>query len=99
VQNDIRYKIKEGSWLAKLASIKLKEPRIAMVWGTKILLYGVTEEDFLNNKKWLKHELAHVKQFKEYGFFCFIVRYLFETYKNGYTNNRFEIEARDAEDL
>ena len=44
----------------------------------------------------LKHEMAHVRQWEQYGIW-FLVLYLWESIKHGYTNNRFEIEAREAE--
>lgn len=51
----------------------------------------------LNDKEeqWdLEHELVHVEQFGRY-FFIFPLLNLIETHKNGYRNNRFEIEAYD----
>lgn len=90
-------KIIENAFLAKLASLKLKKPSIAMVWGSKILLYGISKADFLKNEQWIKHEMAHVRQFQEHGFVLFLFRYIYETMKNGYYNNKFEVEARKAE--
>ena len=91
--------IKENSWLAKIAAKKLRSTNVAMVFGKKIHLFGVTKTDFLADEKWLKHELCHIKQFKQYGFFNFVVRYLWESLRKGYYNNRFEMEARNAEAL
>jgi hypothetical protein len=93
----IRYIIKEKSWMARLAAWKLKAPSVAFVLGHTIHLHNTTKEEFLNNAKWLKHELRHVQQFEEYGFFSFILQYLKESLVNGYKNNKFEIEARQAE--
>jgi hypothetical protein len=84
--------------LARLASIKLKEPRMAMVLGTKILLYGVSKSEFLQNEKWLKHELEHIRQFKQHGFFTFIGKYFLESFRKGYYYNKYEVEARRAEE-
>ncbi len=91
--------IKENSWLAKLAAKKLRTPSVAMVLGKTIHLYNTAKADFLNNERWLKHELCHIKQFKEHGYFIFIVKYLWESLRKGYYQNRFEVEARKAEDL
>ena len=91
--------IKENSWLAKIAAKKLRSSNVAMVLGKIIHLSGVSKTDFLADGKWLKHELCHIKQFKQYGFFNFVVRYLWESLRKGYYNNRFEMEARNAEDL
>lgn len=90
-------KIKENSWVAKIAARQLKTSQVAIVFGNTIYLYGVATDFFLQNEKWIKHELKHVAQYQQFGFVPFIVRYLAEWIKNGYFNNRFEIEARDAE--
>lgn len=90
--------IKENSWIAKLAARKLRSENVAIVLGKTIYLHHVSKEDFLKNEKWLKHEMCHLQQFKKYGFFTFIAKYLWESWKVGYYNNRFEAEARCAED-
>jgi hypothetical protein len=50
------------------------------------------------NRKWLLHELKHVEQYQRYGAIRFILLYLYETVRRGYHNNRFEVEAREAEE-
>lgn len=92
-------KIKENSWIAKLAAKKLKSGNVAIVFGKTIHLHNVSAEYFLDDKKWLKHEACHIRQFKEHGFFIFIVKYLWESIKHGYHNNKFEAEARLAEEI
>jgi len=91
--------VKENSWIAKVAALKLKATSVAIVFGKTIYLYNVSREVFLNDSRWLKHELCHVKQFKEHGFAGFIVKYIVESIRNGYYNNKFEAEARKAEEL
>jgi hypothetical protein len=54
-------------------------------------------EESMKNDKILKHELCHCEQYKKYGVIGFKILYLFEQAKNGYKNNRFEIEALEAE--
>ena len=93
------YEIKENSWLARLAALKLGTKSVAMVLGKTIHLHNTTKADFLNDERWLKHELCHIKQFKQHGYFLFVVKYLWESLRKGYYNNRFEVEAREAEDL
>ena len=93
------FNIKENSWLAKLAAKKLGNRSVAMVLGKTIHLHNTTSEEFLHNEKWVKHELCHIKQFKQHGYVCFIVKYLWESMNKGYYNNRFEVEARKAEEL
>lgn len=91
--------IKENSWLARIAAFKLGTKAVAMVLGKTIHLYNTTEAEFLQDEKWVKHELCHIKQFKEHGYFLFLVKYIWESIRKGYYNNRFEVEARNAEDL
>lgn len=89
--------IKENSWLAKLAAKKLQTNQVAMVIGKTIHLYNSSKEDFLSNQRWVRHEVAHVKQCLELGVFRFIVLYLLESFNKGYENNLFEVEAREKE--
>lgn len=91
--------IKENSWLAKIAAKKLHSKSVAMVLGNTIHLYNTSKEEFLQNTKWVKHELCHVQQFKEHGYLVFIIKYLWESLRKGYYNNKFEAAAREAETL
>ena len=97
--NNTDFIIKENSWLAKVAAKKLRSSNVAMVLGKTIHLFGVSKTDFLQDEKWLKHELCHIRQFKQYGYLNFVVKYLWESLRKGYYNNRFEVEARKAEEL
>lgn len=91
------YIIKENSWLARIAARKLKSESVAMVLGKTIHLHNTSKSVFLNDERWLKHELCHVKQFKQHGYIGFVVKYLWESIRKGYYNNKFEVEARNAE--
>jgi hypothetical protein len=93
------YRIKENSWLARIAARKLNSTKVAIVLGNTIYLYNTGKETFLKDERWLKHELCHIKQFREHGFFSFIAKYLWESLKNGYYNNKYEVAARTAENL
>ncbi len=88
--------IKENSWIAKLAAKKLQSEHVAIVIGNTIHLHNTTREDFLQNEKWVKHEVCHLQQFKKHGKFIFIIKYLWESLLHGYYNNKYEIEARKA---
>lgn len=90
-------RIKENSWLARIAVWKLNTHSVAMVLGSTIYLYNVTKEEFLADEEWVRHECCHIRQFKRYGFLGFLLRYLWESIRHGYYNNRFEVEARNAE--
>ena len=90
--------IRENSWIAKLAAKKLKSKNVAIVVGKTIHLYNVSRQQFLADEKWLKHELCHLQQFRESGTFIFILKYLWESFKHGYYNNKYEVQARKAEE-
>ncbi len=93
----MQYLIKENSFFARIAARKLKSQKAAIVFGHTIHLCGATKEEFLENQRWLQHELKHIEQFQRYGFVRFIVLYLWESLRRGYRNNKYEIEAREAE--
>lgn len=93
----MEFAIKENSWIAKIAAAKLHSDNVAIVVGNTIHLHRVSKTDFLKNEKWVKHERCHLEQFKKYGFFNFIIKYLLESSRSGYYNNKFEAEARQAE--
>jgi hypothetical protein len=96
--NNPKFYIKENSFLAKIASKKLRAESVAMVLGKTIHLYGTTKENFLKDEKWVKHELCHIKQYEEHGIILFLIKYLWESLKVGYHNNKYEMEARAAEE-
>lgn len=83
--------------MAHLAARKLGVSQVALTIGKTIHLCRTPKAEFLANPRWVKHELAHVDQFRKYGFIRFIGMYLLESVKKGYYNNRFEIEARAKE--
>ena len=91
------FHIKENSWLARIAAFKLKSASVAMVIGKTIHLHGLNKVDLLNNDRLLKHELCHIRQYKQHGTIGFLVKYMWESIRKGYYNNRFEVEARATE--
>ncbi len=97
--NKAAFYIKENSLVAKLAAKKLRSNAVAVVLGKTIHLYGSTKENFLADERWVKHELCHVNQFAEHGYIIFIFKYLWESLRVGYYNNKFEREAKEAEKL
>jgi len=90
-------KIRENSWFAKIAARRLKTSSVAMVLGNTIHLWGASKQELITNTPWCNHELKHVEQFLRYGFLNFLLLYLIESLRHGYYNNRFEKEARAAE--
>jgi len=93
----LNYRIRENSFWARLAAKKMKSDQMAMVFGRTIHLYNTDHREFLSNPRWLRHELAHIRQYSELGFIGFLWRYSIESIKKGYYQNRFEVEARAAE--
>jgi hypothetical protein len=89
--------IKENSWVAKVAAAKMRSAKVAIVFGNTIHLYNTTRKEFLNDTDWVCHELKHIEQYKQHGLVGFIAKYLFDWMKNGYYNNKFEVEARNSE--
>ncbi|MFT3682502.1 MAG: DUF4157 domain-containing protein [Ferruginibacter sp.] len=89
--------IKENSWLAKIAAFKLGTNAVAMVLGKTIHLHNTTKEDFLKNERWVKHELCHIRQFRQHGYIPFLAKYVWESIRKGYYHNKYEAEAREAE--
>lgn len=92
-----KFDIRENSWVARIAAFKLGTNSIAIVIGKTIHLHNTTKQEFLQNERWLKHELCHIRQFRQHGYIQFIVKYLWESVKHGYRNNKYEIDARAAE--
>jgi hypothetical protein len=90
------YKLKTDSWVAKIAARVLKAKSVAIVFGSTIHVCGCSREEFLADEKWLKHELCHIKQYQQHGYLMFILKYLWESLRHGYYNNKFEVEARAA---
>lgn len=90
------YKIVERSPFARIARMVLKSRNVAMVLGKSIHLSGVNRQTFLEDEGWLAHELCHIRQFQEHGYFRFLWLYLKESYRVGYYNNKYEVEAREA---
>ncbi len=89
--------IKENSWVAKMAAAKMKADKVAIVFGNRIHLHNTSRQEFLNNRDWVCHELKHVEQYRQNGFAGFLIKYIFDWMKNGYYNNKFEVQARESE--
>jgi hypothetical protein len=95
----MEFYIKENSVWARIAAWKLKSKRAAIVFGKTVHLHNISRQQFLNDTRLMKHELCHVRQYQENGFLLFLFKYLVESIRKGYTNNKYEREARNAEEL
>jgi hypothetical protein len=94
---ELKCHIRENSIIARIAAWKLGSDRVAIVIGRTIHLHNASKLEFLHNESWLRHEMAHIKQFQQHGFFPFLLKYLAESIRSGYLQNKFEVEARKAE--
>jgi hypothetical protein len=75
-----------GGWLARMG-----QPAAAVTLRRTIIVHpGATL-----TRRLLLHELEHVRQWREDPLFP--LRYTTETLRNGYWNNRYEQQAREAE--
>lgn len=73
--------------------------RYAVTISKTCTLYSTDKSYVDMSTRWRKHEDAHKAQYEKYGQIKFLILYLWESCKHGYTNNKFEIEAREAERL
>ena len=71
----IKVKIKENSFIARIAAGKLKANRVAIVIGNTIHLHNTSRENFMKDVQWVRHEIIHVLQFRTHGFISFIFKY------------------------
>lgn len=76
----------------------MRAESVAMTLGRTIHLHNARAEDFQADRRWVRHELKHVEQFRRHGFWLFLFLYLVECLRRGYYSNRFEVEARAAEE-
>ena len=90
-------KVKENSFVARIAAAKLNVDKVAIVIGRSIHLHHTSRHEFLNDHRWVCHELQHVQQYRQNGLLGFVVLYLVESVRKGYYENRFEAEARNNE--
>ncbi len=90
--------IKENALLARVAARFLRSDKMAIVVGNTIFLHNTSYPYFLHCYWWVCHELKHVEQYRNNGIILFLLRYITESIKKGYYNNKYEVEARLAEE-
>lgn len=88
---------KTDSIVARLAAKILHTDNCAIVFRRTIHLYNITKPEIIQNRQLLCHELTHVMQWKKYGIIRFPILYLWYSFKYGYYQNPFEVEARAKE--
>lgn len=65
-------------------------------WKKKIIWYY--KENYQPSIQMQRHEQQHLNQIEKEGSWKFVFKYLFYLLKYGYTNNPYEVEARQAEE-
>ena len=88
-------RLKTDTLVSKIASTIMRPAKgraLATAIGKTIHLHNITPEDFINNKTFLRHELQHCIQYHTTRFF--LLKYIWETMRHGYFQNRYEVEAR-----
>lgn len=88
---DASWVIRVWLWMYTKANGFSKLNGWASFWHT---VYIATDK--LHDLKVIAHECQHIKQIDDLGILKFTYKYLKETVKNGYRNNKYEIEARAA---
>ncbi len=85
-------------WNSTLAKIVLPKKFTAITFGKHVFIKKM-QYDYSSNERdrLLKHESKHVEQYQLFGFFGFLIRYVWYHIRFSYEENPFEIEARKAE--
>ena len=91
-----KIRVVENSRLAKLIAKIKHEPSYAITFG-KTIFISCKREEFYAQKWWVKHELAHVQQYQQYGVKRFLALYVYYSLFHRKSGNPFEIEAETAE--
>lgn len=80
--------IKEVIWPWAFGKYRIKAEAIVLY---PLVIYR--NQEAVNNFR--QHELVHVDQVRRLGWIRFYVSYIIEHYKNGYSGNKYELEARE----
>ena len=65
-------------------------------WKKKVIWYY--KDGYTPTIQIQRHEQQHLNQIEKEGSWKFVFKYLFYLLKYGYTNNPYEVEAREAEE-
>lgn len=91
----IYVRLKTGTLVSKIAAVFMrpsKSEALATTIGKTIHLHNITPEDFVQRQAFLRHELQHSIQYHTIS--LFLLKYIWETVRHGYFQNRYEVEAR-----
>jgi hypothetical protein len=85
------------NWKAKIIvslASKLTPGTEGVTLGENIYIWPPEKAE---NKRLIKHEMCHVRQWERYGKIGFLSRYIYEFIKYGYKASPLELEATLAE--
>lgn len=71
----------------------LRTHDVAIVIGNTICLHNCSKQKFLQDERWLLHELRHVEQWQENSYWIFPIKYIWYSLRYGYKKNPFELDA------
>jgi hypothetical protein len=91
-----KVRVVENSRLAKIVA-KIKGEEIYAITIGKTIFVSCKKEDFFANQWWVKHELAHVRQYEKHGTVRFLALYIYYSVFHHKSVNPFELEAEIAE--
>ncbi len=76
--------------IAKIVSVFFQEE--AAITVGNIIFVSCSRKEFIEDKRWVKHEITHVNQYKRYGLIGFWKRYFAMLIIYGYNNHPMENE-------
>jgi hypothetical protein len=91
-----KIRVVENSTIAKVIAKIKREESYAITFG-KTIFISCKKEDFFAQEWWVKHELAHVKQYEKHGILRFLTLYFYYAVFHPKSANPFELEAEAAE--
>ncbi|TMI69800.1 MAG: DUF4157 domain-containing protein [Bacteroidetes bacterium] len=92
-----KIRVVENSKIAKMISGLIGyKGKYAITFGRTVFV-NCTKDEFYAQPWWVRHELTHVRQYKEYGILGFLERYIGYSLFHKYDEIPFEKEAISAE--
>ena len=88
----IEIRVVENSAIAKIVA-KIKGEELYAITFGKTIYVSCKKEDFLANQWWVKHELAHVRQYQKHGVLRFLALYMYYAVFHPGSVNPFELET------
>jgi len=91
-----KVRVVENSALAKIVA-KIKGEELYAITFGKTIFINCKKEEFFEKEWWVKHELAHVRQYEKHGTLRFLALYIYYAVFHRKSVHPFELEAETAE--